>query len=463
MHISPQTSLVSARGQDPLEPNSISAPLTIQSVEDPQVQNQSYHRSAASSPRMPQVDLDTNIPYTPKGTDVEIFKYYCPLCMLYFKNILKGACCGNYICFACTRDYVATKGIDNISSMKDIEINAILFAEIACPNCFTNGFHPVHVHSDEEVRDYSWNDQPGTKYYQASPVRVGETFEDLKRKMISFKQAEASSSSLQQIQSVPQQHSTTPEPNPFSTSGFRGIAMVDNSPCGISGGKTHEDDHNFHRLSSPVTDQTPRYDPASASSRPSSARRVESGDKVQDSTAATEGAEDDFVRRLMLDSSRRGSRELLVDSRSMLPKTPDSDRQSKQKDTEHEYLQGGVKSINLAELDHDLSVDRDLIHDTLSEHNDDILDMAEESMLDGSTLTLAKIDIHQSSMHSIDYSHQSALHEDDVRINPVSKVEIFQVEENRIRCASPSVDKYVVNNIEESKCDQDDLVTMTYQ
>jgi hypothetical protein len=130
------------------------------------------------------------MPYTPTGADAEVYKYYCPLCMLYFKNILKGACCGNYLCFACTRDYVASKGIvDLIHNVEDLSLQEILLQEISCPNCFTQGFRPVYVSAGESIRDYSQRDQPGVRYYQPSPVRVGETFEDLKRKMISYQQA----------------------------------------------------------------------------------------------------------------------------------------------------------------------------------------------------------------------------------------------------------------------------------
>lgn len=47
---------------------------------------------------------------TPTGELTHIYKYYCPLCTLYFENILRSQCCGNYSCINCTLQYVEKKG-----------------------------------------------------------------------------------------------------------------------------------------------------------------------------------------------------------------------------------------------------------------------------------------------------------------------------------------------------------------
>eukprot|EP01031_Cornospumella_fuschlensis_P029023 gene29023-35032_t len=60
-------------------------------------------------------------------------------------------------------------------------------AQIHCPHCLSIGFRPVRVDSQEMVRDYSYQHPSASSYTQASPLKVGETFEDMKRKMIPYK------------------------------------------------------------------------------------------------------------------------------------------------------------------------------------------------------------------------------------------------------------------------------------
>lgn len=193
---------------------------------------------------------EANIPYTPTGEEAEIYKYYCPLCMLYFKSILKSKCCGNYICFLCTKDYLHTKHVydknqwnplivppssssssgnhyhnhnhhngnnENVAPnfFEDIK-NNILLNEIACPHCFTHGFHINHVTSSEKVRDYSmrlpFEGSYSTGHAQPSPIRVGESFEELKRKMIPFKVLSHSNSMSCNSTDLNPASNTTPVP-----------------------------------------------------------------------------------------------------------------------------------------------------------------------------------------------------------------------------------------------------------
>jgi hypothetical protein len=385
-------------------------PLTVVTTD---IISDSRHITTAS-PRL-TIDLSSNVPYTPKGSEADIFKYYCPLCMLYFKNILKGSCCGNYICFTCTKDYVATKGLDHIKTMGDIEINAILFAEITCPNCFTNGFHPIHVRSDEQVRDYSWNDQPGPKYYQASPVRVGESFEDLKRKMISFKQA--SGVPPNQPPAILEESLSANVPSPMNVkndaSGPRGIAMLDDSPVlgrdhegSIMGGdrSARDDEHGLQRLSSTATAQTPKQSPRFIGNPDQMAAIPYCDQRDDDPMVATT----EVARRLALDGSRRGSRDMMCESGiafASAKETDDEVTESKDSVCNNSIQRLGDYSIAEAKAifvnDDDRCIDKlmdpDMIHDNLSEHND-VLEDTEESMLDGSTLTLTKIDIHHSHL-----------------------------------------------------------------
>ena len=58
-----------------------------------------------------QEALRSSVAYTPQGDDVNVFKYYCPLCMSFFRDILKSTCCGNYICFPCCFEYLVMHGV----------------------------------------------------------------------------------------------------------------------------------------------------------------------------------------------------------------------------------------------------------------------------------------------------------------------------------------------------------------
>jgi len=138
-----------------------------------------------------------SIPYTPVGDEAEVFKYYCPLCMLFFKAIMKVSCCGNYICLDCFNDYLHSKGIEEGSTVNtDDMLQNVILEDITCPHCLHYGFQPEYVSHLEIVRDYSRNmpllhmESVRSNKINAplpSPLRVGESFEDLKRKMIPFK------------------------------------------------------------------------------------------------------------------------------------------------------------------------------------------------------------------------------------------------------------------------------------
>lgn len=124
-----------------------------------------------------------SIPYTPNGDEADEFKYYCPLCMQYYKHIWRSQCCSNYICMPCTKDYMKAKGVVNFR----IQIQAVPLEHVFCPHCQSIGFAPVVVDRQESIRDYRYSYEPVSSAVMPSPLKVGESFEDLKRKMIPFK------------------------------------------------------------------------------------------------------------------------------------------------------------------------------------------------------------------------------------------------------------------------------------
>jgi len=125
------------------------------------------------------------------------YKYYCPLCFLWRKDhtvILKSICCGHNICVDCTMEYLKSKGLETNSKSDIISPSSQPYLEhVACPNCNSTGFQPKTIRADERTRNYfpvtptpsvpNATCTEGIPEALASPVKVGDNFEALKRKM----------------------------------------------------------------------------------------------------------------------------------------------------------------------------------------------------------------------------------------------------------------------------------------
>ena len=113
----------------------------------PQSQSQSQSQSQRASmfvdilsPRRSEFheNLIVGIPETPSSDDRNMasYKYYCPICMNYFKSILKSTCCGNYICLSCCKSYLHSKHME-AASINDIVGNKYL-QSVDCPNWYAH-------------------------------------------------------------------------------------------------------------------------------------------------------------------------------------------------------------------------------------------------------------------------------------------------------------------------------------
>jgi hypothetical protein len=137
--------------------------------------------------------LIQSIPYTPCGEEVNLYRYYCPLCMEFFKHILKSKCCGNYICLSCCVTFLSSQDLQ-VGNVNDIlsSHNEFKMKSLDCPHCCQNGFEPQLVVLQDSVRDYSMNspkflfDDDNNNNISHSPVKIGDSFESLKRKMKPF-------------------------------------------------------------------------------------------------------------------------------------------------------------------------------------------------------------------------------------------------------------------------------------
>ena len=72
----------------------------------------------------------------------DIYKYACPVCLLYFNSVLVSSCCGNYICRFCIGDLArkAKKDVDYV---------------IRCTHCMTDDYKLNDVDPQAPIKLYT--------------------------------------------------------------------------------------------------------------------------------------------------------------------------------------------------------------------------------------------------------------------------------------------------------------------
>jgi len=139
----------------------------------------------------------------------ERFKFYCPICMLYYEEVVRMVCCAQYICETCAIGVVEGQGGGVSASAPGEEGKRVLSESLECCYCQQTGFAVAAVGRDEEAIKYE--DTPaalkrpvatpterrtpvmdrvmrGTRAIH-SPLRAGASFEQMRAKMINFEQA----------------------------------------------------------------------------------------------------------------------------------------------------------------------------------------------------------------------------------------------------------------------------------
>jgi hypothetical protein len=162
----------------------------IRNGSGPIAQSGSVHEGRPETPVPdPGLHVDTATPqhdnrsqrveHTPLGAEKDTFKFYCPLCMCYSTDILATTCCKNYTCRHCEAQI-----------LQYVKSND---PAVACPHCATVGFQLVSVSPDSLPRDYGdlSHEQPhmyngGERQRGNSPLKIGDSFEALKRKMLTY-------------------------------------------------------------------------------------------------------------------------------------------------------------------------------------------------------------------------------------------------------------------------------------
>eukprot|EP00741_Cyanophora_paradoxa_P008178 tig00000025_g7914.t1 len=158
--------------------------------------------SRAGSPERAPPPLTPRTQYRRTGVEdpTDTCKFFCPICMLFFPAMLRASCCAQYVCETCALAYV--KGRNGFPRGAPSHALPERLPAMECPYCAVDGFQILPVDAAEEARKYE--DSPGVQHkreavaqrrasgggaYCPSPLKIGDSFEALKAKMITFEQA----------------------------------------------------------------------------------------------------------------------------------------------------------------------------------------------------------------------------------------------------------------------------------
>lgn len=121
--------------------------------------------------------IDDYIDYTPRSEfEKSVYRYYCPICFRFARTIMSTAdCCENQLCLQCALNF--TSAIEKHATEPHS-------APCDCPFC-GEPFNPKVEAAGAPPRQYH-DENYQSPCIQFSPVAVGDSFNELKRKMVLF-------------------------------------------------------------------------------------------------------------------------------------------------------------------------------------------------------------------------------------------------------------------------------------
>jgi len=120
--------------------------------------SQLHSQADRSQKQVLPLPVPAGMPSTPLGKDKDVFKYYCPICFIYFKDIYRSTCCRNYVCENCALEHISTK------SKNDEEYYTVPLKRldnIPCPSCGSD--HVLFEKVTEQEIPRSYQESPHTK------------------------------------------------------------------------------------------------------------------------------------------------------------------------------------------------------------------------------------------------------------------------------------------------------------
>jgi len=137
-------------------------------------------------------------------------RYYCPLCMLYYECVFEAKCCGHTICDECAVDFyktankgVATPGTFDDGAEASIPLTPRLTSSetlsVECPHCRHEVLEMKLItpgEAGDHLRNYEDSPAVATRtpgrgslsrgLARPSPLKVGDSFEKMKAKLVPF-------------------------------------------------------------------------------------------------------------------------------------------------------------------------------------------------------------------------------------------------------------------------------------
>jgi len=180
---------------------------------------------------------DVGLAVTPVGKQAEEFKFFCPVCMMFFRSILEIDCCKQSICSFCLTEHVSKRmqlgGVAAPPATDGVYRKPMLPAGIPCPQCAQVQKGRAQtlrtVEGLDEVR-VPYVTSPSTSQHleeissrrehsngALSPLKVGDDFQTMARKMLPFDVGE---SVVEEADSVP----ATPEDAPRPPEGMEAFS-----------------------------------------------------------------------------------------------------------------------------------------------------------------------------------------------------------------------------------------------
>ena len=174
-------------------------------------------------PRLAEASREKEgIAETPIGKAADEYKYYCPICMMFFRSICELPCCKQSTCAFCFAEYAQKQQPKHSSAIAAAAAYAapaaapaaagvkggvalVLQAGMACPQCAVVPKRPLDLRVVEgfDEQRVAYLDSPQTRAQmeriskshnqhlgKASPLKVGDDFNTMARKMLPFKEME---------------------------------------------------------------------------------------------------------------------------------------------------------------------------------------------------------------------------------------------------------------------------------
>ena len=104
--------------------------------------------------------LQNGYPQTPAGDVAAVYRFYCPLCCMYFQMLYKTSCCRNYICKPDMLGYLKSKLHQLPRDLADLPAS---HAPVDCPHCATPKVTFSLVTPTDKPRNYG--ESPSTKVH----------------------------------------------------------------------------------------------------------------------------------------------------------------------------------------------------------------------------------------------------------------------------------------------------------